>query len=371
VAKTKTVKSYTFHVSIPGMGRLWRKLELRGDQMLSDLHLAIQDAFNFDNDHLYSFFMSGKAWDRSTEYALPEGVGPYELPEDMPDQSMPFGEAVDIGALLEHAFQAFVRELADPKKTSDARLREVFGNVDVPLNQLRAMLNMSLDLAGDPFGALMGDKEGQGDVRTTTLDSLKLKVGQTFLYLFDYGDEWHFQVRVHAINDSAPAGQYPRIVDSVGDPPPQYGEWGEEEGDIGPLAPMEVHADPADDAKYLVGPYNAGKSTGVAAQTHIRGRCMNFLSDVLAPLLRDSPTFGEGGVYEIEVYGRKFTFVEWPKAVMTYGFGKPLRQIARMEYLGDNRFNLARRNGSKWQDEYKDLSLQDAFDTIARDERFR
>ncbi len=65
------MKTYTFHVSIPGTGRVWRKIELVEDHTLEDLHWAIQEAFHFGGDHLYSFFMSGKAWDRSTEYAFP------------------------------------------------------------------------------------------------------------------------------------------------------------------------------------------------------------------------------------------------------------------------------------------------------------
>lgn len=39
------VKTFTFHISLPGTGRTWRKLELRADQTLADLHFAIQDAY--------------------------------------------------------------------------------------------------------------------------------------------------------------------------------------------------------------------------------------------------------------------------------------------------------------------------------------
>jgi hypothetical protein len=35
--------------------------------------MAIQEAFNFDADHLYFFFMSGKAWDDSDFRVLPSG----------------------------------------------------------------------------------------------------------------------------------------------------------------------------------------------------------------------------------------------------------------------------------------------------------
>jgi len=38
------VKTYTLHVSLPGTGRVWRKIEIRADQTLENLHFAIQRA---------------------------------------------------------------------------------------------------------------------------------------------------------------------------------------------------------------------------------------------------------------------------------------------------------------------------------------
>jgi hypothetical protein len=54
---------------------VWRVIEIAGDQTLDDLHYAIQQAVAFDADHLYSFFMSGRAWDETTEYASPYTKG--------------------------------------------------------------------------------------------------------------------------------------------------------------------------------------------------------------------------------------------------------------------------------------------------------
>lgn len=62
---------YRFHVALAWKKDVWRRIEMRGDQTLDDLHEAIQEAFNWDNSHLYSFFLSGKAWDSKTEYASP------------------------------------------------------------------------------------------------------------------------------------------------------------------------------------------------------------------------------------------------------------------------------------------------------------
>jgi Plasmid pRiA4b ORF-3-like protein len=49
---------------------IWRVLEIAANLTLVDLGNAIPLAFGFDDAHLWSFFLSGKAWDRATEYAL-------------------------------------------------------------------------------------------------------------------------------------------------------------------------------------------------------------------------------------------------------------------------------------------------------------
>lgn len=70
-----------------------------------------------------------------------------------------------------------------------------------------------------------GDEERfTGDVARTTIDSLKLKVGQPFGYWFDYGDNWWHQINVESIERKKPKGRYPRIVKRVGKSPPQYSE---------------------------------------------------------------------------------------------------------------------------------------------------
>ena len=48
---------YTFKVSLTN--GIWRNINISHHNYLSDLHLAIQKAFNFDNDHLYSFYIGG------------------------------------------------------------------------------------------------------------------------------------------------------------------------------------------------------------------------------------------------------------------------------------------------------------------------
>jgi hypothetical protein len=233
------MKTYTFHVSLPGFGRVWRKLELPGEATLADLHIAIQDAYDFDRDHLYSFFMSGKAWDSATEYSLPEGASPWGgswAGEDVEEEEGGEGEE-DVEEISEPALDD-LRAMFEALKSDPALRDKLIAETGMPAGMLDMALNNSDQIMGllaggidDVLGIFTGEP---GDVLTTTLDSLELQVGKSFLYLFDYGDSWKFKVRVHAINPDADAGAvYPRIVESVGEAPSQYGgEWDEEdEGD--------------------------------------------------------------------------------------------------------------------------------------------
>lgn len=193
------MKTYVLHVNLPGTGRVWRKIEIRADQTLEELHFAIQRAYDWDADHLYSFFMSGKAWDESTEYRLPEGRSPWEDSREDEEEEWP----------------------EPTPQEREENLRELFGETDMTLEEMEA----EMEAFWEGFLAKEAER-APGDVQTTTLEELDLEMGQEFMYLFDYGDEWRFKVRVHEINPDAPEDvDYPRVVESVGEAPEQYPRW--------------------------------------------------------------------------------------------------------------------------------------------------
>ena len=151
---------YTFRVRIlgggyapSGAGDVWRDIESAASQTLADLGNAIPLAFDFDDPHLWAFFLSGKPWDRATEYALHSEPDPFAGPR--------------------------------PRAAGRVRIREV------------------------PFPGATGKKE--------------------FLFLFDFGDEWHFGVKLRRVSEQAePGAQYPRVVASHGEAPAQYPDLEEE-----------------------------------------------------------------------------------------------------------------------------------------------
>lgn len=127
--------TYVFKVSL--RGGLWRRIEISAHDTLLNLHRSIQEAFEFDNDHLYAFFMDGKRWSR-------------EMFTSPSDEEGPHVDQVRIG-------------------------------------------------------------------------ELGLYVGQKILYLFDFGDEWRFQVRLEDIRMESPRPSKPKIVEKKGKAPEQYG----------------------------------------------------------------------------------------------------------------------------------------------------
>jgi hypothetical protein len=55
---------YIFRATLVGVRGVSRKLAVRGDGTLEDLHGLLQTAYDWDDDHLYAFWPSGKFWDR-------------------------------------------------------------------------------------------------------------------------------------------------------------------------------------------------------------------------------------------------------------------------------------------------------------------
>jgi hypothetical protein len=133
------LQTYIFKVTYLRDPDVWRKIEVSENQTLDDLHYAIQKAVRFDDDHLYSFYLSGRAWDSDTEYASPR----------------------------------------------------------------------------------TGERRSAAKIK---IRDLSLRRKQRFLYLFDYGDEHHFEVQLIDVNLDAPKdARYPRVVERHGKNPSQYG----------------------------------------------------------------------------------------------------------------------------------------------------
>jgi hypothetical protein len=133
---------------------VFRTIQIRGDQALQELHRAIFNAFNREDEHMYEFQVGGK--------------GP-----------------------MDRKARRYTLHMSDSDTKSE----------------------------GGPAG----------DVHKTTIGSLDLKVDDAFGYWFDFGDDWWHQINVVAIEETAGRGKFPKVIKRVGESPPQYVDWDEED----------------------------------------------------------------------------------------------------------------------------------------------
>ncbi|MBU4331799.1 plasmid pRiA4b ORF-3 family protein [Patescibacteria group bacterium] len=136
--------TYIFKVKLKYDKRTYREIEILENQTLDDLHWAIFRAFDFEEMHLYSFFMNNKAWSGvEFEYCAPQADG--------------------------------------------------------------------------------------RSAKKVKINSLNLELKQKFLYLFDYGDSWEFEMEFVGNGQAQNKVKYPIVVKKAGDSPEQYPDYDEED----------------------------------------------------------------------------------------------------------------------------------------------
>jgi hypothetical protein len=132
----KAQGNFLFKVSVSP--KVWRIIALSSKHTLDDLHYAIQQAFDFDADHLYAFYMDHRLYS-------------------------------------EERFES-------PDAEEGPRADEV------------------------------------------TIGELGLAVNQSFIYHFDFGDDWRFGVQLLEIKTDEPLLKKPKILEEHGKAPEQYPE---------------------------------------------------------------------------------------------------------------------------------------------------
>ncbi len=80
-------------------------------------------------------------------------------------------------------------------------------------------MEYSCDREQDTFS---GERPNSSKVK---LRKLNLSVGQKFLFVFDFGDDHHFQITVAGFGEIQKVKKYPAILEVKGKAPVQYPRW--------------------------------------------------------------------------------------------------------------------------------------------------
>ncbi len=253
------MKTYTFHVSTADLPDSWRRVELTAQQTLRDLHVAIQEALDWDPDDDIAFFVGENPLESGVQYTL-------ELDEDWDDEDDEDAEddwdaeddesasmsdslpPLDLGDTLSPGNIEEALDLIESNPEVRAQVRQMMIDemgipgfmADMMLSSLRSFVQMMPEGA---LAGLAGAEAAAKDAAAASLESLGLTEGQSLLYMVG-ADDWRFDVRLEGINDSAEDGAlYPILLGGDGPAPEQYFE----DEDDAPFAWMWDDDDDDDD----------------------------------------------------------------------------------------------------------------------------
>jgi Plasmid pRiA4b ORF-3-like protein len=226
--------------------RPWRKIAVKANSDLYSLAKTIVAAFDFDFDHAFGFYDNLKNPYRSNicfellndqprEAAAFGQPQPLELPPAILKQlNIPKNRVKDLQNVMQAVqsidLEAIQHELRDEIATF------ITGHVQKRLkNQLpvhqhdlleRMMHGLTRELmaemgADEPFEPSQIQKGVKG---IPIMEAFK-PYRQTMCFLFDYGDDWTFEVEWLDTCPPEPRTKYPKVLESKGNPPEQYSNW--------------------------------------------------------------------------------------------------------------------------------------------------
>lgn len=70
----------------------------------------------------------------------------------------------------------------------------------------------------------IGEESEFKGVKRTKISKAFHQIEKKMLFLFDYGDEWHFIIELKGIESSKEGKKYPFVAEAIGNAPSQYGE---------------------------------------------------------------------------------------------------------------------------------------------------
>lgn len=248
------MKTYTFRISTPDMPDTWRTVELASQQTLRDLHVAIQEALDWDPDDDMAFFVGEDPLGSGEQYTLDfeddwddDEAGEDDLSDQEIEQMVEDLPPLDLG---DTPRPQSMQEMLDLLESDPDVRAQVSRMLTEQLGVPSFMVNMLLSNAKSLFAmmpeGLLAEMTGGGpeakDAAATSLESLELAPGQSLLYMFG-DDDWRFDVRVESANEQAQDDAlYPLILDGDGPAPQQYFDedddddegawlWGDDEED--------------------------------------------------------------------------------------------------------------------------------------------
>ena len=221
---------------------------------LYGLALSINKAFDFDMDHAFGFYDNLRSpYAAQVKYELFSDLdeeGETEEPEDPAERALEAAmQRVDVDAVEQDVKQYMQRRMEEAvlphvpealrARVSELLAEEVFEEGDNDLMPTLPFGQGGLEISqgfGGELGAQlaellggMGAPSEEHGVKGVPVTDVFQEEKQKMLYLFDYGDDWTFEVQFLRREAAEKGARYPKVLESKGAAPEQYPEYDEEQ----------------------------------------------------------------------------------------------------------------------------------------------
>lgn len=223
-------------------GKPHRLIAIESDDTLYDLAEAIVGSFNFDFDHAFGFYDNLRDPYRSkVQYELFADEDEEFEEEELSEAEKAYYEAIADAEdeLKERMLKATLQAMKDtllPRVAPHLR-EEVEELIEEEVADIQASAKAESDLldmlepalgkllsenslALSPF--LQNEKPPALSVKKTRIAEAFTKLNQKMLFLFDYGDNWRFEVELVRTEPRQSKVRYPSVLERVGKAPKQY-----------------------------------------------------------------------------------------------------------------------------------------------------
>jgi hypothetical protein len=221
----------------------YRLIAIESSDTLYDLASAIVDSFDFDFDHAFGFYDNLKNpynsrvqyeffdEDEDDEEELSEAEEAYynaltEAEEELRQRIMQATLQVIKDTLLPRVAPHLRKEVEELIEEETARI-EADSRMEAEL--LEVLESAAEKPSSEAMQALLQflptEEPITRSVKKTSIAEVFTQPGHKMLFLFDYGDDWRFEVELVRTEPRQSKLSYPSVLQRVGKAPRQYGDF--------------------------------------------------------------------------------------------------------------------------------------------------
>ncbi len=220
-------------------GKPHRLIAIESDETLYDLGITIVESFNFICDHAFGFYDNLRdPYNSKVQYEL---FADEDEEEELSEAEEAYYQALaEAGEELKERLVTTVLQLMKDtllprvaphlRKEVEAMIEEEAARIEAGSKAEADLLTILESISDKPLSEatqallpfLQLEEPKAHSVKKTRIAEVFPKPGQKMMFVFDYGDDWRFEVELVRTEPRQSKVRYPCVLERVGKAPRQY-----------------------------------------------------------------------------------------------------------------------------------------------------